>query len=211
MWKVTRRPFGTNRLGRIGITTFSMMSLADPLGRNAFGVLARNHDRVHSQRTAILVLDRDLRLAVRSQVGNRARAADAGQAPGDRVRQHDRHRHQLRRFAAGEAEHQALVAGATPIDTHRDVGRLVVDRGHHRAGVAVESVLGAVVADLADHLAHELGDLDIAVARDLARDDREPGGHQRLARDPAAAGPERSARRAPRPRSGRRSCRGGLR
>ena len=63
------------------------------------------------------------------------------------VGQHDRQRHQLVGLAAGEAEHQALVAGAARVDAHRDVGRLLVDRREDGAGLGVEAVLGARVAD----------------------------------------------------------------
>src|SRR5207237_942725 len=43
-----------------------------------------------------------------------------------------------------------------------------------------------VVADLEDPVAHEPGDLDVAVRRDLTGDVHLAGGHHRLDRDPAA-------------------------
>src|SRR5262249_2406365 len=79
------------------------------------------------------------------------------------------------------AEHEALVAGAALVHAHRDVARLVVDGGDHRAGVAVEAVLGAVVADVANDLPHQARDLDVALARDLAGHEGRAGGDQHLA------------------------------
>ena len=64
------------------------------------------------------------------------------------------------------AEHEPLVAGADPVerivvarvvlhleglvDALRDVGRLLVERDDHAAGLGVEAVLRARVADLGD-------------------------------------------------------------
>ena len=101
------------------------------------------------------------------------------------MRQHDRQRHQLFGLVAGVAEHQALVAGAAGVDAHGDVGRLLVDRREHRAGVGVEAVLRAGVADVADRLAHDFLEVDDGVGRDFAGDDDEAGGDQRFAGDAA--------------------------
>ena len=69
------------------------------------------------------------------------------------------------------------------VDALRDVGRLLVERDDHAAGLGVEAVLGTVVADLANLSAHQPRDVDVGLGRDLAGDDHEPGGDQRLARD----------------------------
>ena len=63
----------------------------------------------------------------------------------------------------------------------RDVRRLLVDRDDHAARVRVEAVLGAVVADLLDAAADEPRDVHVALRRDLARHDHEPGRDERLA------------------------------
>jgi hypothetical protein len=113
------------------------------------------------------------------------------------VRKRDRHRHELLRLARGVAEHHALVAGARNIElvvvggvgaglvclvhTLRDVRRLLVDRGDHRAAVAVEPVAPAAVADLADRLARDLRDVHVHVGGDLAGDDHQSCVHERLA------------------------------
>ena len=50
------------------------------------------------------------------------------------------------------------------------------------AGVAVVAVLGAVVADARDDVAHDGLDVHPRLRADLARDDGQAGGHHRLAR-----------------------------
>ena len=67
---------------------------------------------------AVLVLDGDLGLAVGPQVVQLAALADLGQPARHAVGQRDGQRHQLRRLAAGEAEHHALVAGAELLAVH---------------------------------------------------------------------------------------------
>ena len=81
----------------------------------------------------------------KSRPARRAFASCAG----DGVRVLDGRRHELRRLVAGVAEHHALVAGAARVDALADVGRLLVDRDQHAAGVAVEAHLAVGVADVA--------------------------------------------------------------
>ena len=96
------------------------------------------------------------------------------------------------------AEHHPLVARAERstgrvavlrlerlVDALGDVGRLLVDRDDDAAGLEVEAVLRARVADLGDRLAHDRADVDVGVRRDLAGDDDEPGRDERLAGDPS--------------------------
>ena len=101
----------------------------------------------------------------------------------------DRRRHQLRRLAAGIAEHDALVAGAlvlvaARVDALGDVGGLRVEEAFRSSAVSpVEAVL--VVADVPDRLArqfldpaeHGLGPAHLAGDHDLV------GGGERLAGD----------------------------
>ena len=65
----------------------------------------------------------------------------------------------------------------------RDVGRLLVDRVDHRAGVGREAEVGVRVADAADRLPGDVGDVDPDLRRDLAGDEDEPRVDQRLAGD----------------------------
>ena len=77
------------------------------------------------------------------------------------VREPDRHRHEVVGVVARVTEHHSLVARADLVvdvagagrllerlvDTHRDVGRLLVDRHDDAAGPAVDAVRGVGVAD----------------------------------------------------------------
>ena len=164
-------------------------------------VLGRDQHPLDLDRAAVLVADGHLRLAVRAQVRHHLGAAHLRQPLRKLVRQRDRQRHQLARLARRVAEHHALVARARDVQrivvgrvgarlvglvhTLRDVGRLLVDRGDHRAAVGVEPVAVARVADLADRLARDLRDVDVRVGRDLAGDHHQAGVHERLARHAA--------------------------
>jgi hypothetical protein len=146
-------------------------------------VLSGDHHGADAHRLLAVVLDADLRLAVRTQPGELPGAARGGQPAGQTVRELDRHRHQLRGLAAGEAEHQTLVAGAAGVDPLGDVGRLPVDGQHDLAAAAVELELGTVVADLLDDAARHAHEIDLRVGGDLAGEDDQVGGHQRFTGD----------------------------
>ena len=128
-----------------------------------FPVLRADQHGVDPRWLAVHVLDRDLTLAVRTEVGNDPRLADVGQTPGETVREGDRQRHQLVRLVAGVAEHHPLVAGAQHVERvlgmlltllegvlhpDRDVGRLLLDRGDDATGVAVQPEPSIGVADV---------------------------------------------------------------
>ncbi len=182
--------------------------LADVGGEQAVevdvrGVLAGHHDGVQPHGLVAVVLDGDLGLAVRPQVGQHACLAHVGEPPREPVCEGDRQRHQLRGVGVGVAEHQTLVARALAGDlvvaascagpalergVHalRDVGGLGTDRHVHPARVAVEALRGRVVADLQDPVPHQGRDVGVAAGGDLARDVHLAGGHHRLDRDTAA-------------------------
>ncbi len=169
------------------------------LGVDPLGVLGRDQDLLDLDRLIVLVANRNLRLAVRAQVVERPLLADLREPQGEPVGERDRHRHQLGRLARRVAEHHALVArardvvlvapgavGATLVgfvDALGDVGGLLVERDHHGAAVAIETVGRVVVPDLADGLAGDLLDVELGVRRDLARHHDEPGVDERLAGD----------------------------
>ena len=172
---------------------------ADRLERGLRRVLRGDDDRVDAHRAArLVVFDGDLGLSVGAEIIDQAALAHLGEALGQRVGQRDRQGHQLRRLAAGVAEHHALVAGAVLqlgvaalfaleglVHAEGDVAGLLVDVDDDAAGVAVEAVLRAVVADLADDLARDLRDVDVAARGDLAHDVHETGRGRRLAGDAA--------------------------
>ncbi len=169
------------------------------LAVDAGRVLRRDQDLHDLDRLAVLVTHGDLRLAVGAQVRNHAALAHLRQPPRERVRDLDRHRHQLFRLTRGVAEHHSLVArtdlvervvvaGNVPrlvggVHALRDVGRLLVDRRQDRAGLRVEPELRAGVSDVGHRLAGDLRDVDVGLGRDLAAHHDHARGHERLARD----------------------------
>ena len=172
--------------------------LADLLERDLRAVLGGDDHRVHAHRLVLLVvLDRDLALAVRAEIVEHTVLAHLGEAFCQLVRQRDGQRHELGRLVARIAEHHALIARTDRevgvgrallalervVNAQRDIRGLLVDCGQHRAGVAVKAVLRAVIADLADGVAHDLGNVHIAGGRDLAHDLHHAGGAGGLAGD----------------------------
>ena len=152
---------------------------------HVFAMLARHHDRVHAHGSASLVLHRDLRFAVGPQIVEHAVAARARQAFAQLVRQHNGQRHQLGGFGAGIAEHQPLIAGTAGVDAHADVGRLLVNRREHGAGLGVEAELRARVADVFDRRARDFLEIDDGVGGDFARHHDQAGRDERFAGDTA--------------------------
>ena len=169
--------------------------LADLFELDILVVLRRDDDRVDGDRLAIFIEHRDLRLAVRTKIGERAVLADLGEAACEAVCQRNGQRHVLLRLIRRIAEHHALIAGADGIfDVHIaltrleclvdalcDIRRLLVKRDENAAGVGIEAVLGARVADFAHRLADDLRDVDVAVRRHLTDDVYLPRRHERLA------------------------------
>ena len=147
-------------------------------------MLRRNHHRLHANRLAVVELHGDLRLAVGSQVGHGPVPPDLAQPHAQLVRHHDGKRHELRCVVARVAEHEALVAGAPGGHPHVDVGGLAVHAAQDGAGVAVETVGGVVVADVADGLAGDAGEVDDGLGGDLTGDEGQAGGDQGLASHP---------------------------
>ena len=162
-------------------------------------VLRGDQDRLEPDREAVAVFDRHLRLAVGSQEVEDAFLAHLREPARQAVGQPDRDRHEVVGVVARVTEHHSLVAGADfvvyvagsdpllvrLVDTHRDVGRLLVDRHDDPARLAVDAVGRVRVTDLADRVAREAGEVDVRLGADLARDDTQARGDQGLARDAA--------------------------
>lgn len=75
-------------------------------------VLGGDDHGIQPHRNVVLVGDSDLRLAIRTQVGQHPVLADLGQPPRQSVGQRDGQWHQFRGGIDRAAEHQALVTGA---------------------------------------------------------------------------------------------------
>ena len=139
-------------------------------GGDKLVVLGRDDDGVYAHRTVLLViLHRYLRLGVGAQVGHLVfLAAQDGQFAQQQVREVEGERHVVVGLVAGVAEHHALVAGALvhgfgAFHAAVDVGRLFVYGREHAAGVAVELVFAAGVADAVDDPAGHLVQVDVGL------------------------------------------------
>ena len=140
-------------------------------------------------RARLIVLDGDLALAVRTQPRERAVLAAGGERLCEIVRIGNRRGHQLFRFAAGKAEHHALVAGAGivgvaegMVHAHGDIAGLLVNRGEDCAGAVVEAAaLG--ITDSADGFSCDGGDIHVAVGGNFAHHEHHARGCRALAGD----------------------------
>ena len=161
---------------------------------DVLGMLGGHDHLLHRHRLSVHVANRHLGLAVGAQVGHLAGLAHRRQLLGHAMGQIDGHGHKGGGLVAGVAEHHALVAGADAlvgivgalaalglpalVDAHGDVRRLLVDGVDHAACFAVETKLRAVVADLADHVAHDAGNVHVSLGANLAgHHDHAGGGH----------------------------------
>ena len=116
----------------------------------ALAVLGRDDDRGRLDRLAVLEAQGDLALGVGLKERRGARMAVGGHLLQDLVAVIERRRHQVGGFVAGEAEHDALVAGAfilvaAGVDALRDVRRLRVEVVGEVERLPVEAVL--LIAD----------------------------------------------------------------
>ena len=90
-------------------------------------VLGRDNDSIDADWFAIVVLDRDLALCIRTQSRDDVPLAHLRLTSNQLVAQHDRERHQLLSLLTRESEHHPLIARTLFIHTHRNVRRLLVD------------------------------------------------------------------------------------
>ena len=125
-------------------------------------MLGREDHGAYPHRLTVVVLDRDLRLGVRAQIGNFLVFAQPRQVLHKRVRESNGQRHELAGFAAGIAKHHALVASAlflvqplTRVDALGYIGRLLAQGHENRARAKVKALLGSAVANIGDDLPDE--------------------------------------------------------
>ena len=162
-------------------------------------MLVRDDDLGRLDRLAVLVAHRDLALGVGAERSFRARMTRLRYLAQDFVRVVERRRHQFGRFAAGIAEHDALIAGALVlvaggVHALRDVGGLRMQQDLDLRVAPVEPLL--LVADVLDRLARRR--LDLLVRKvgsaDFPRDDHPVGRCESLAGDPDLIGVETRVR-----------------
>ena len=147
-----------------------------------WGVLRGDHDRVAADGLAVDVAQRDLALGVGTQEGKRAVAAHDALALHQTMGVVDRGGHEGRRFVAGEAEHEALVAGAEVefvvhglVDALGDVLGLLVVADENGATLVVDAVFGVVVTDALENVAGEVDVVDGGAGGDFTGHHDETG------------------------------------
>ena len=151
---------------------------------NALVVLSGNEHLLDGFRLAIDVTNRNLSFAVRAKERKRAVLANLGQALREAMRQINGHRHERARFCCrrsrtpcpGRPRRFRLpyrrLRRAGPPSFHRRPGRyraLAVNGVDYAAGVAVEAILCAVVADGANNVTHNGVDVDVGLRANFAR------------------------------------------
>ena len=147
---------------------------------------------------AIVVLDRDLALAVGPQVGQMPSLRTCGQAAAQLVGQHDGQGHQFGRLVAGKADHHALVAGAGGldlvlahlatlglqrlVDAQGDVGALLLDArpSRRRSRRQSHTWLGCSRCPGSSSRTSVV-DIDVGFGGDLAGHQNQAGGDDALA------------------------------
>ena len=122
-------------------------------------MLRRDDDARGAHRLAVDIFQRHLAFGIRPQQGQFARVPVFGNQAQDFMRVENRRRHKARRFAAGIAEHDALIARAFilvagRIDAHRDIVGLRVNIDLHIGPLPVKAFLR--VADFAHGVARGL-------------------------------------------------------
>ena len=141
------------------------------------------------------ILNGDLGFSVGAEPRNFARLADAAEFASKVVREHDGGGHKFRGFAAGEAEHEALIArsllggllprSAAGINALGDIGALAGEGVHDVDAVGVEDVFGMSITNGADSGANELIVVQFRAGGDFPCDDDEVGLNKGFAGDAA--------------------------
>ena len=124
-------------------------------------MLCRNDNRVYTNRFAVVVFNRDLRLSVGTKIRQCAVLPYLGKFFRKFMRVINRHGHKRRRFVAGIAEYHALVSRTVAVNAHSYVGRLFIYCGHNGTGVAVNAVIRIGITDVAQNAAGYTRNVDI--------------------------------------------------
>ena len=167
------------------------------------GVLGRDDDIGHADRLVVLIENRDLALRVGAEPFHFPGFADGGEFATEAVGEHDRGGHELGRFVASVAEHEALIAGAllgggfafgfAIIHTLRNVRALAGEKIGNENAVRVEDIVVVHIADSTDRRADDVADVENGIERrafdfrdrDFAADNDGVAFNEGLARDAA--------------------------
>ncbi len=154
-------------------------------------VLRRQNDGVHCHWAITFVAQCDLAFCVWAQPRQLSTLTQKRLTFHQTVRVINRCGHQHVGFVGGITEHQPLIAGAqvfvfTFIDAHGDVGGLFANGIQYRAGRTVKTHVTAVVADIENHLAHQIFKINISRGAHLSSDDGHAGFDHGFNRNPCA-------------------------
>ena len=155
------------------------------LGRDDNSVDALGDDSA----TILGVLDGDLGLGVGAQPGQRAIAAGGGHGSVELVGEDEGEGEELRGLIGGITEHDTLVTSTEllnsllVVETLSNVGGLLLNGNEQVQGLVVKALLGVIVADVLDGLAHDLLVVELGIGGDLAKDHDHAGLGGSLASD----------------------------
>ena len=154
--------------------------LAKLLGGDVGRVLCAHDNSVnalgHDCTSVVLVFHGDLSLGIRSQPLQRAIVPRIRHGRVELVRQLDSQRQVLRRLIRSIPKHDTLITRTQllqrllVVQTLRDIGALLLNGNEDIAGLVVEALLRAVVANVLDGLTNDLLVVDAGLGGDLAED-----------------------------------------
>ena len=170
----------------------------DLLLGNIIAVLGGKHYRIQANRPAILIIfHRHLRFPVGTQIRKDSVLTHLSQLPGQLMGQGNGIRHIFFRFIGSKAEHHALIPGADGsqlflghpvllrlqrlVHAHGNIRGLLIYGGDYPAGIAVKTVLCAIVPNFPDGFPHYLLQIHISLGSNFSHHQNQPGGNRRLA------------------------------
>jgi hypothetical protein len=156
-------------------------------------VLSGNHDRGDAEGFVLTVLNGDLSFGVGAEPGDFTRFTNSAEFSSEVVGEHDGGGHKFWGFAAGEAEHESLIArallggflarNAAGIDPLGDIGALASEGVHDVDAVGVKNVFWVGIADGADGGADDGIVVQFGAGGDFSCDDDEIGFYEGFAGD----------------------------
>ena len=154
--------------------------LPEVRGGDILGVLARDDDGINTlgdEGTAVvLVLDGDLGLGIGTQPREGAITPGLGHGRVELVRQQKSKGEKLGGLIGGIAEHDTLITGTElfegllVVQTLSNIRRLLLNGNEDVAGLVVEALVRAVIADIPDGVTDDLLVVKASMGSDLAKD-----------------------------------------
>jgi len=170
-----------NELSRDDLADDVLTELAlDGLVSHSLVVLSGDDDGVDTDRNRDTVLhlveDRDLSLTIRADPRASAVLADLSEASTELGSEDVSKGHELLGLISSITEHVTLVTsanllgGLVDVDTLGNIGGLLLNSNDDVAGLVVNTLLGVVVADLLEGLAHDSLVVHLSLGSDLTED-----------------------------------------